>query len=121
MKRLITFLAGCAVALALFTAPVTFYGCKTQPNTQLTAIKTLSSSHVLADSALQTFYALVLEGKVSTNTVPAVSQHYREYQVVYNAALAIVAGNTNAPAPANVLDAQTKFLGSIETAKTAKP
>lgn len=114
MKKYIT-LAILAVALIGMPALVTT-GCKA-PTQQKLALNTITSSHQAVDFALDSYLDLVLNKKLATNGVPAVMQSYGVYQSAYNAALTLVLGNTNAPAPPELNKAATSFTDTVTQAK----
>lgn len=107
------------VGLPIVGAGALVSGCKNpQPSTQLTALKSLSSTHVAVDAAYTGYMSLVIDGKVGTNGVPSVTRDYRAFQLVYNAAVDTVGLDPNAPAPAAVEAAAAKFQTTLTVAKS---
>ena len=106
MKYIKSFSAVVAVALLI--------GCASQ---NATAYKTLSSIQVTTSGAYNAYLDLVVQGKVPTNSVPAVSRDYTLYQSVWNSAVAVAAAGVSAPATAPVIDAANKVVSDITIAK----
>jgi len=91
-------------------------GCGT-PSVQRQAVNTLYTVHKSVDTAYDTYLDLVVAKVAPVSGVRNVNKEYNNFQLVYNAAVTIVAGNTNAPAPPNVLEAAGKVNTAIDTAK----
>ncbi len=102
-----------AVTIAL---PITLIQGCTAPQ-QRVAFNSLYTTHVTVDGAVASYFALVAQGSLPTNDVPALAQDYREFQTAFNLALEVVANNTNAPAPATVVNAASKVLAITGKAK----
>jgi hypothetical protein len=101
--------------LLSFSLTCVFQGC-TAPQ-QRVAFNSLYTTHVTVDGAVASYFALVAQGSLPTNDVPALAQDYREFQTAFNLALEIVANNTNAPAPPSVVNAASKVLAITGKAK----
>lgn len=102
MKKLNALLAILALAL--------FVGC-TGPQQRIT-VNTLSSLHTAVDGAVASYFALVAEGAVSTNDVPAVAKDYRDFQTAFNLAVTAAQSNPNTPATPEVQAAASKVLAA---------
>lgn len=116
MKKLRLLFASIALACAIAVPVAITTGCKS-PTTQKLAVQTLFTVHKTADAALDGYLDLVIKGLVATNGVPRVSKAYNDFQSAYNAAVVVVAMNTNATAPQAVLDAAVNLSTTITTVK----
>lgn len=96
-------------AISLICAPLVMLPGCTAPQQRI-AVNTLYSTHVTVDGAFTSYVGLAMAGKVATNGVPAAAAAYRQFQIEYNLAVELVAGNTNASAPASVTAAASKVL-----------
>lgn len=92
-------------------------GCKLPPSQQKIAVNTLSTVHQTVDVALDGYLDLVIKGQLSTNNVPVVLNAYGRFQQAYNAGLLVVANNTNAVAPQDVITAADAFNSVLSLAK----
>ena len=100
--------------LAVICAVVFLIGCTTASRT---IYNTLASVQVTTSGAYSAYLDLVVQGKVSTNSVPLVSKDYTIYQNVWNAAVSVAELGVQAPATAPVSDAAAKVLADITVAK----
>jgi len=108
MKKLLTIgLAVCIMA---------FVGCHS-PTPQKRAVNTLKTIHQSVDAVYDSYLDLVVTKVIATNSLPRVSKEYDNFQTVYNAAVVIVVGDTNALAPVSVLNAATSFTTTVTEAK----
>lgn len=90
-------------------------GCNTTQQKQ--TVNTLFTIGKSVNVTYAGYMDLVVEGKVSTNSVPKVAKAYNTFQGAFNAAVSMVAGNTNAVPPQSVYDAQAALLQAIAQAK----
>lgn len=109
MKPLQTLAAACAVAFLV--------GCATQ---RATLFKTLASVQVTTSQAYNAYLDLVVQGKLSTNSVPVVSRDYTAFQAVWNGAVSVAALGVQAPPTQPVTEAAAKVAADIATAKGAQ-
>lgn len=86
-------------------------------STNRTVYNTLASVQVTTTGAYNGYLDLVVAGKLGTNSVPAVSRDYNQFQMVWNAAVAVAQWNTNTIAPAAVNDASLRVLTDITNVK----
>lgn len=107
-----------ALFAALFIIAVGWLnGCSTAP-----AYKTLYAVGHTVDTAMQTYMNLVVDHKVATNDVPAVSRVYNDFQSAYRTALAAAQFNANVPPDTNLTARVSIVLGIITAAQGgAKP
>ena len=108
MKKLV-------LSLGLIVAIV---GCST--TAQRTAYNTISSIDATATVAVDGYYTLVLQGKVPTNSVPAVSKAYNELKLAEQVAETASQAGTNALAPANLILEASQLGTLIQTIETTK-
>lgn len=108
--------AALLLILALLSPVALTTGCK-NPTQQKLAVNTITSTHQAVDFLLDSYLDLVVAKQIPTNSVPTVLQSYATYQSAYNAALVIVLGNTNAPAPPALSDAAANFTSTVTAAK----
>ncbi len=108
------------IILSLFALAVpiivTETGCTTTQQTA--AYKTLYSLEQTTTAAVDAYYAGAIKGTWSTNGIPAVSRAYDDFQLSMTAAVALAAGNSNAVAPAGLVDKSTGIINTISTVKT---
>ncbi len=93
-------------------APVGWTGA-TCKNQQSTSLKTLGTLEAVTTQGVDTYFALVIKGVVSTNNVPTVSRDYNKFQGGLLIALDLVQNNTNALAPASLEQLSTDLLNEI--------
>lgn len=98
------------VSIALLIA-----GCTTTQQT--TAYKTLYSVEHTTVSAYDGYIDTVIKGQTSTNQVPTVAKAFNTFQASYIIALDAVQYNTNALAPAALVQESQDVIGLIITAK----
>ncbi len=103
MKKLIT-----ALALGLLVV-----GCATNRK----VFNTLYTVEHTTDSAIQSYYTLVIQKKIPTNSVPRISHEYTVYQVAFRNALVVAQFDTNSLAPANVIGLSALVVEDINTVK----
>ena len=100
-----------AVSVALL---IGLMGCVSASKT---VYNTLASVQATTSGAYSGYLDLVVQGKLSTNSVPMVSKDYTIYQAVWNSAVSVAALGTNAPATQPVTDAASKVVADITIAK----
>lgn len=71
---------------------------------QRIAANTLSATHDLVQTGVEEYYVATAKGLASTNGIVPVGSAYNKFQKVYVAAVDFAQNNTNALAPANVLE-----------------
>jgi len=76
-------------------------GCNT--TAQRTAANTLSATHDVVQSGVESYFVATAKGQASTNGIPTVAGAYNKFQKVYVTAVDLAQNNTNALAPANVI------------------
>lgn len=94
---------------------LTIAGCNTTQ--QKAAYNTLYSLEQTTTAAVDSYDTLVLQGKVPTNGVPAVSRAYNDFQAAFRVALDAVQFNTNAIAPPNLVVESQDVINLITTLK----
>lgn len=82
-----------------------------------TVYNTLASVQVTTSGAYSAYLDLVVQGKLTTNSVPLVSKDYTIYQTVWNTAVSVASLGVNAPATQPVTDAAAKVVADITIAK----
>jgi hypothetical protein len=82
-----------------------------------TVYNTLASVQVTTSGAYSAYLDLVVQGKLTTNSVPLISKDYTIYQGVWNTAVSVAALGVNAPATTPVTDAASKVIADITIAK----
>jgi len=96
-------------------------GMTCSPSAQTTAYNTLATTGITVNTAYTTYLNLVVTGKVATNSVPAVSQAYNDFQTAYGAALTIAQFNPNAIAPSNVVASANALVAKINLTEGKAP
>lgn len=86
-------------------------GCTT--NQQRIAANTLSATHDVVQNGEEAYFIATAKGQASTNGIPVVAGAYNKFQKVYIAAVDLAQNNTNALAPANVLQEATDFAAVV--------
>lgn len=99
-----------SLAMAVFLA-----GCSTPTST--VTYDTLATTGVTVNSAYSAYLDLVVKGTVPTNSVPAISAAFNDFQGLYAAALAVAQFNPTNPAPANVAAAASNLVSKINAAE----
>jgi uncharacterized protein YcfL len=97
---------------------ILFIGCSTTQ--QRTTYNTIFTVEQTATTAVQIYYGLVLEGKVSTNGVPTISKAFNDFQSAASLATITAEQGTNALAPASlILEASSlgQLITNVETNK----
>ena len=105
-------------SLAAIAALVFVIGCASQ---QTTLYKTLASVQIATAGAYNGYLDLVIQGKVSTNSVPVVSRDYTIFLGVWNGAVQAASSGVQAPATAPVTAAAAVVVADINTAKKGTP
>lgn len=116
MKKL-SFCALFAVVLCLF-AGIFYTGCTT--SSQNTAYATIGSIEATAQTGYDGYAALVINGTVSTNSLPTVSQAYNQLQADLLLAATISSSGTNALATTNLVAEAAQLATVISTAEAIK-
>lgn len=109
MKQIRTITAVLAVAFLI--------GCVSQGRL---AYNTLASVQVATTGAYNSYLDLIVQGKLTTNSVPAISKDYNLFQQVWSAAVYVAQWQTNSAVPQSVLEASAKVVTDINTAKGVK-
>lgn len=117
MKRFKQLLCILPTVLTIVLCVEIWQGCTTSQQT--TALNTLGTLEATATTAVDNYDALVIKGVVSTNSFPQVSKAYNDFQAAMILAVTLVQNNTNALAPANLVQEETDLINLINTA-TAK-
>jgi len=113
MKKLQLFLGTTAtVAMLIFTLQL---ACST--TTQRQAINTIGSVETAATASVDSYFSLVLQGKLPTNNVPQVTRAYNALQQSVKTSLDLVQNNTNSLAPANLSKELTDLINVVNQAK----
>jgi hypothetical protein len=108
-----TKLSGIALAFAF----ALLVGCASQSRV---VYNSLASVQVATTGAYNAYLDLVIQAKVTTNAVPAISRDYNTFQQAWSAAVLIAQWNTNTIAPQYVLDLSSKLVTDISVAKGVK-
>lgn len=95
-----------------FAAVVIITGCTT--NSQRTAYNTIASVEQTATVAVDDYYTLVIQGKLSTNGIPTISKAYNDLQATISLAVLTTENGTNALAPGNIV-LEASQLGTLIT------
>lgn len=104
---------GWCVALPI---AATLTACKS-PSTQRASVNTLFTVGKTVDVAYRSYLDLIVAGDVATNAVPQIAGKYNQFQTAFALAVALVASNTNAPAPPSLIAEAAILTGQIENAK----
>lgn len=110
----------CAAVVCINLTPLIFVvpliqGCQA-PSAQRQTYNTIWSTATTVNDSYRAFLDLVIAGQIPTNSVPQVAQRYGEFQMALNAALLLVASNTNAPPPPALTEAAQAFTVTINAA-----
>jgi len=111
MKKLI-------IVAALLVAVLIFPACNTA--SRRTAYNSIATVEQSATLAVDDYYTLVLQGKVSTNGVPAISHAYNNLQAAANLAATASQAGTNALASSALVLEASQLGVLINTFKTSK-
>ena len=109
-----------SVSLGLCLALIALPGMTCAPSQQKTAFNTLASVQLSTQAAYNGYLDLVVQGQVTTNEVPTVSQDYTLFMTVWAATVQLASQGTNAPATAPVAAAAAKVITDITLAKGTK-
>jgi hypothetical protein len=91
------------------------WGCSTsQRRATYNSLATVAHT---TDAAVKGYLDLVIQGQISTNSVPTVARDYQVYQAAFSLALSAAQFNTNTVAPPNVVELSGTVINSINTAK----
>ena len=104
MKRLLITL--CVIGLV---------GCTT--GTQRTGYNTIFSVEQTATTAVDGYYALVIKGVVTTNSVPMVSQRFNQLQMACTLAADATQAGTNALASATLMQEESDLINLVNALK----
>ena len=100
MKRLIL---SFVLATTFFVAPVTFTGCKNTPQTaQAITYKTLKSTQIAVDAAMQVYGTAVVTGKVNFEKQMRIDRAHNQYRNAFRTAVQAAKGNLNGEPPVSV-------------------
>lgn len=115
MKRnpILPLLVCLSMLIVVFTPAA---GCKS-PTVQSTPVNTMFTIGSGVDAGYKAYLDLVISGKVSTNSVPSVSQKYTLFQQAFAAGIEFVSFNSNSVPPISVLNAASEFNNAVSTAK----
>jgi hypothetical protein len=109
-----TLFSACAtLALCLF-----LFGCTTTPQT--TAYNTLYTVEQSTTAAYDAYLSAAIQGTVSTNSLPALSKEYNDFQASMAAAVILVQNNTNALASTNLVAEGAAIVTAITTIESNK-
>ena len=103
--------------IALIVGLVAF-GCTT--SSQTTAYKTIGTVEAAAQGSYDAYCTLVIDGTVSTNSVPQVAAAYNQLQADALLAATVSSEGTNAVATTNLLTDASLLTSVISTASTVK-
>lgn len=101
--------------LSIFVIIAVAVACKTSQ--QKTAFNTLATIEGLGTAAVDSYYFLVIQGKLPTNGVAAVTKKYDAFQDSVRLALDAVQFNTNALAPGALVLESQDLVNLITTLK----
>jgi uncharacterized lipoprotein YajG len=93
-------------------------GCSTSQQT--TTFNALSSIESVADVGYSNYVTLVIQGKVSTNSLPQVSQAYNTLHAAIATAALLDQSGTNILVSSNLTTELTSFVQLISTATQGK-
>lgn len=102
----------------LLTLPVIallMFGCSTAQ--RRIAHNSLATVGLTTDAAIKSYLDLVIQGQVSTDSVPVVARDYQIFQGAFNLALVAAQRDTNAIASAEVIRLSNVVLSDISVAK----
>lgn len=111
MKPNIRLIPAIALLTAICLAPAAIVGCNTTQ--QRIAANTLSATHDVVQNGEEAYFIAAAKGQASTNGIPVVAGAYNKFQKVYVAAVDLAENNTNALAPANVLQEASDFAAVV--------
>lgn len=93
-------------------------GCTTSQ--QRTNYNTLASVEATATATVDGYYLACVKGLASTNGIPQVTKAFNEFQGVMQVAVLVAQNNSNALAPANVLQELSYVVASVATFSPTK-
>jgi hypothetical protein len=96
------------LTIASLTIAAVVVACSTTQQRQ--AVNTIGGVETTATAAVDSYYTLVIKGKLGTNDVPTVSRAYDSLQASVRLALGVVQNNTNALAPSSLI---TESMGLV--------
>lgn len=106
IKKLISVI-GLLAMLAAFT------GCGLLSHNQRTIYNTLGSTEATATATVDGYYLSCAKGFSDTNGIPNVTAAYNKFQGVMQTAVAFAQNNTNALAPANVVQELSSVVSTV--------
>ncbi len=88
-------------------------GCTTSQ--QRTTYNTLASVEATATATVDGYYLACAKGFADTNGIPLVTRSYNKFQGVMQVAVLVAQNNTNALAPANVMEELSTVVQTVAT------
>jgi hypothetical protein len=107
---------GLMMSLAILPVALVPVGCTTSQQTL--TYKTLYTLETSTTAAYDSYLALVVNGTLATNAVPAVSAKFNLFQASFLVALSAAQYNTNALAPASLAQESADVINLINVIKT---
>ena len=87
------------------------------PNQQKTTFNTIASLEQTVDAAYKSYLDLVIQGKISTNSVPSVGLKYNTFQSAIRMGIVMTTLSTNAPPNSAYMNMGMDVLTAINSAK----
>lgn len=94
-----------------------FVGCVSKNRVAYNTLATIGYS---TKAAYETYLDLVVKGQLSEAPVPAVTAKYKQFNIVYGAAVEVASGNLGVVAPPSVQTASEAVMVAIADAKEAQ-
>lgn len=102
------------LTLVVYVLVLALYGCTTSQ--QSTAFKTIGTLEDTTTAAVDQYYAGVIKGTFTTNSMPQISKAYNDFQAAMTLAVGLVQNNTNALAPANLVQESADLINLVNKA-----
>jgi hypothetical protein len=108
------------IFLSSILALAILVGCTTTQ--QRTTYNTLASTEATATAAVDGYFLATAKGLADTNGIPKVAKAFNDFQAVMQVAVLVAQNNSNALAPANViqeLSVVVSTVGQFTSTKTS--
>lgn len=105
MKKLLSLIGATIIGAVIIT------GCSTSQ--QRTIYNTLASTEAAAQATTTGYFTAAAKGLADTNGIPQVSKAFNDFQAVMQVAVVVAQNNSNALAPANVVQELSVVISTV--------
>lgn len=99
------------LSILVLSTALLIVGCTTSQ--QRTTFNTLGSVEATATATVDGYYLATVKGLADTNGIPVVTKAYNDFQGVMQTAVVFAQNNTNALAPANVMQELSSVVSTV--------